>query len=178
MSLRRSARIASKYGAMYSNVPSIKSQKRIQAESKKSMEAMLKSRSSTNAIEFYIQDYDVHFTNPTGWAAKRYTPQTIPGQTYDRVFVKITQEDHSGYCSDAEDMYETEIVLIMYFHRLDGETPLKDMIPTKLTWSHRSDHHYWCNAQDRYSIISVTSIVAPPQDVCNCDECLSGDNGW
>jgi len=183
MSVRRSARIAAMYGALYSNIPSVTAQKRIKQERNASLAEALKKKHDEMKKEQTRQDgplacrvmwynadyYDVSFNNPDGWAAKRYTPSLVPGITYDVVWVQIDREDHSGYCSDADEMYVTRNTIPLYFQRLDGETPLMDMIPSSCQWKHIAENHYWCNAHDRYTVVGVESIIAPHK--CYCESC-------
>ena len=189
MSVRRSERIASMYGALYSNIPSVTAQKRkekqrkisktsLAEEMKKKYEEMKKEQARKDGplacrISWYgSEHYDVSFNNRDGWAEKRYVTSLLPGLPYDLVLVKIEEEDHSGYCSDADELIVRRTGSVpLYFARLEGETPLKDMLPLNLKWEHIADGHYWCNARDRYTIIAVESIIAPPLQECDCESC-------
>ena len=188
MSLRRSARIASMPGAIYATIPSVKAQKEqekkisttstatkasLAEELKKKHDEMKKEKIRQEGplacrVTWYNEKhFDVSFNDSNGWAAKRYAHELVPGQFYDLVWVRIDRQDHSGYCSDVDEMTVNTSTVPLYFMKEQEETPLAEMLPLKCEWEHPTEYHYWCNAKERYMVLCVETVFIQEEDQSN-----------
>ena len=175
--LRRSSRIASKYGPVYSNLPSAAAQRRVKRAARpknvfalsKVLKAALRDEDNTqrNPLQFTIMNM-MQFTNE--WAHSRYVSHPVSGQEYSRVRVTVSHEGHTGSCEDPE-LWRTdrENYYTLYFTPFTEEDQTK---PLMKNWTETVRGHEECGAQVRYTIHSVERIVLN-QDAEMSDSCVS-----
>jgi hypothetical protein len=172
--LRRSSRIASKYGPVYSNLPSITSQRR--AKRSKNVFALAKvlkaalldeGKKSTNQLQFSIT-HTMQFM--TEWANERYVSNPIAGQEYSRVRITVSYEGHMGPCEDPTLWYtDRENTYTLYFTPF---TVVDQKKPLTKNWTETVRGHEECSAQIRYTVHSIERIVLN-QDSEMSDACVT-----
>jgi hypothetical protein len=175
--LRRSSRIATKYGPVYSNLPSAAAQRRVKRAARpknvfalsKALTAALhdEDKKQSNPLQFTIIN-TMQFMNE--WAHQRYVSQPVSGQEYSRVRITVSHEDHTGSCEDPE-LWRTERerYYTLYFTPFTEEDQAK---PLRKCWTETVRGHEECGAQVRYTIHSVDHIVLN-QDTEMSDSCVS-----
>jgi hypothetical protein len=172
--LRRSSRIASKYGPVYSNLPSTAVQRRAKrAKNVFALSKVLKAalreeaKKCANPLQFSIT-HTMQFT--TEWAHERYVSQPVSGQEYSRVRITVSYEGHMGSCEDPELWYtERENTYTLYFTPFTAADKKK---PLTKNWTETVHGHEECSAQIRYTIHSVDHIVLN-QDSEMSDACVT-----
>jgi hypothetical protein len=175
--LRRSSRIATKYGPVYSNLPSAAAQRREKRTARpknvfalsKALTAALhdEDKKQSNPLQFTIMN-TMQFMNE--WAHQRYVSQPVSGQEYSRVRITVSYEDHTGTCEDPE-LWRTdrERYYILYFTPFTEADQAK---PLKKSWTETVHGHEECGAQVRYTIHSVECIVMNENSEMS-DSCVS-----
>ena len=175
--LRRSSRIATKYGPVYSNLPSAAAQRREKKVSRsknvfalsKVLKAALREedKKQSNPLQFTITR-TMQFMNE--WAHQRYVSHPVSGQEYSRVRITVSHEDHAGSCEDPElwraDRENYYILYFTPFTEADQAKPLRNC------WTETVQGHEECGAQVRYTIHSVDHVVLN-QDSEMSDSCVS-----
>lgn len=165
--LRRSSRIASKYGPVYSNLPSISSIRRQKKTNDiwslaKEMKAALRYEDKKNPLAFTVEEGNIRFHD--AWATKRYINDPLSGISYDRVRVLIVCEGHTGECSDPDIWSNvSEQTLILHFTpftKTDRKRPLQR------EWIVNAAGHEECGATIRYFIQSIDRIFIETQHTC------------
>jgi hypothetical protein len=159
--LRRSSRIASKYGPVYSNLPSVTSQRRV-ARTKdvfalaRVLKAALRDegKKSANPLQF-TGEGGIHFTSV--WANNRYVPEPVSGETYSRVRITISYENHTGPC-DEPDLWRTEREDFVELH-FKPFTAMDKRKPLTKSWTETVRGHEECGAMIRYTVQSIDQIV-------------------
>ena len=175
--LRRSSRIATKYGPVYSNLPSAAAQRREKRAARpknvfalsKALTAALhdEDKKQSNPLQFTITR-TMQFMNE--WAHQRYVSHTVSGQEYSRVRIIVSYEDHTGTCEDPE-LWRTdrENHYTLYFTPFTEADQAK---PLRKCWTETVQGHEECGAQVRYTIHSVEKIVMN-EDSEMGDSCVS-----
>jgi hypothetical protein len=175
--LRRSSRIATNYGPVYSNLPSAAAQRREKKVSRsknvfalsKVLKAALREedKKQINPLQFTITR-TMQFMNE--WAHQRYVAQPVSGQAYSRVRIIVSHEDHTGSCEDPE-LWRTdrESHYTLYFTPFTEADQAK---PLMKSWTETVQGHEECGAQVRYTIHSVDHVVLN-QDSEMSDSCVS-----
>ena len=165
--LRRSNRIASTYGPVYSNLPSVATIRR-QKKAKdiwsfaKSMKAALLEEKK-NPLTF---EGDLQFDDP--WAARRYVKNPSPDGTYDVVRIAIVREGHTGDCADPEEWSHTEGIITLHFTPFTKTDRKK---PLFRGWKKAIPGHEECGAVIRYSVLGMERVPSEPIQVCPfCDK--------
>jgi hypothetical protein len=175
--LRRSSRIATNYGPVYSNLPSAAAQRREKKVSRsknvfalsKVLKAALREedKKQINPLQFTITR-TMQFMNE--WAHQRYVAQPVSGQAYSRVRIIVSHEDHTGSCEDPELWrMDRENHYTLYFTPFTEADQAK---PLMKSWTETAYGHEECGAQVRYTIHSVDHIVLN-QDSEMSDSCVS-----
>jgi hypothetical protein len=159
--LRRSSRIATKYGPVYSNLPSVTSQRRA-ARIKdvfalsKVLKAALRDegKKSANPLQF-IGAGGIHFNSV--WASNRYVPEPVSGETYSRVRITISYENHTGPC-DEPNLWRTDREEFVELH-FKPFTAMDKRKPLTKSWTETVRGHEECGAMIRYTVQSIDQIV-------------------
>ena len=175
--LRRSSRIATKYGPVYSNLPSAAAQRREKKVSRsknvfalsKALTAALhdEDKKQSNPLQFTVTN-TMQFMNE--WAHQRYVSHTVSGQAYSRVRIIVSYEDHTGSCEDPELWHtDRENHYTLYFTPFTEADQAK---PLRKCWTETVYGHEECGAQVRYTVHSVEHIVMN-EDSEMSDSCVS-----
>ena len=159
--LRRSSRITSKYGPVYSNLPSAAAKRRAKrAKNVFALSKVLKAalreeaKKNTNPLQFRIT-HTMQFM--TEWAHERYVPNPVSGQEYSRIRITVSYEGHMGPCDDPALWYtDRENTYTLYFTPFTAADQKK---PLMKNWMETVHGHEECSAQIRYTIHSVEQIV-------------------
>lgn len=175
--LRRSSRIATKYGPVYSNLPSAAAERRKKRATRpKNVFALSKvltaalydeDKKQSNPLQFFITT-TTQFMNE--WAHQRYVSHPVSGQEYSRVRITVSYEDHTGSCEDPE-LWRTdrENYYTLYFTPFTEADQAK---PLQKSWMKTVRGHEECGAQVHYTVRSVEQIVLN-QDSEMSDSCVS-----
>ena len=159
--LRRSSRIAATYGPVYSNLPSVATQRRAQrAKDVFALARVLKAalrdegKKLNNPLQFSGEG-SIQFVNE--WVAQRYVPQPVVGQSYHRICIVASYEGHSGSCNDPE-FWRTDRETYFELH-FQPFTAAEQRKPLMKSWTENIPGHEECGAVIRYTIHRVERIT-------------------
>jgi len=111
-----------------------------------------------------------------GWASQHYEPNPRDNEQYDLIRVRISRDEHHGYCSDAEDFTVYEDYINLHFRKDKYDDALLEGIPPiVMKWDEPNPDHCWCHARIRYQILSMNVVCyagySSPHDYCSCEDC-------